>query len=143
MDGHFLTKSHQRVCSLQPLELYRRVLVQELVDREEASTNLDFDLSSRHFDEDFASAKLVDTLGLSHEHNLELLSFRIVVDVLGKFHVNLVSLHRNVDCDTVLDGKNILLECLHIDPVPLLLITQLLEQFKGKLVGIEALLLEG
>lgn len=54
--------------------------------------------------------ELVDTIGLTHEHDLELLSIRVVVDVLGETLVNLVVLHGDVDSNTSLQVNDVLLE---------------------------------
>lgn len=44
------------------------------------------------------AAELVDAFRLAHEHDLELLAVRVVVDVLGDAFVNQVVLYGDVDC---------------------------------------------
>ena len=71
-------------------------------------------------------SKLVDTLALSHEHDLELCSLWVVVDELCQLLVDLVLFHRNVHSDTLLKVNNILLESFNLT----LRILQLLQQFQ-------------
>ena len=54
LDGHFLTEALQRVPSLQFFELNGGVLIQELVDGEVPTADLDLDLVSFDFDHDSA-----------------------------------------------------------------------------------------
>ena len=44
LDSNLLTESLEWILTLQLLELLRRVLVQELIDGEETTSNLDVDL---------------------------------------------------------------------------------------------------
>ena len=136
-----LTESLQRIGSLQSLELGRSILVQKLIDREEASANLNLNLASLNFDHDFASSKLIDTFRLAHKHDLELLSVWVVVNILGQLLISLIVLHRNVNCNPLLHGQNVCLESLHVDLVSLLFFSQLLKHLKRQLVSLKASLL--
>ena len=73
----------QRVNLLIPLQLNRNVLVQELVDLEPASANLDEEVIPFDFDLDPTSTELVYALLHAQEHDLELSAVGIVIDVLG------------------------------------------------------------
>ena len=79
------------------VQLSRRVLVQELINREIASTYANLDLSAFYLDCNSAGAKLIDACGFAHEHDLEFGAVREVVDVFSQFFVNDVILYRNVD----------------------------------------------
>lgn len=46
----------------------------------------------------FAS-ELINAFRLAHEHNLELLAVRVVIDVLGNTLIDLVVLNGDVDSD--------------------------------------------
>ena len=89
--------------SVESCKLSRRVLIDEFVDGKVTSANLDRDFSTVNLDTDTTGSKLIDALRLSHEHDLELLLVRIVVDVFSQLRVNRVSLHWYVDRNSLLD----------------------------------------
>ena len=140
LDGHFLRELLHRVVSLEFFHFWWSVLVEELVDRKVAATNTDVDLVFVHTHCHALGSELVDTLRLSHEHDLQLLSVWVVVDVFGQSLVNLVVLHRDVHCNAALEINDVLLKSLdllvkHFDLVEKFFILefdllQLLEQFK-------------
>ena len=130
----FFAESLQRVHPVQFFKLSRSVLIQELVDGEEATTDLDLDLSTLDFDHDLAGTELVDALRLSHEHDLQLLAIRVVVDILRKVSVDRVSLDRDVDSDARLHVQDVLLESLNLDLEP----ADAFEQLQARLVCLEA-----
>lgn len=66
-----------------------------------------------HFDVDSLGSELIDSLTFSHEHDLELVSFGIVVDVLGQFLVNHVIFDWYVNSDSLLQLNDVLFE--HLD----------------------------
>lgn len=110
-DNHLLTKSLKRVSALQLLQLLGRVLIKELVNRHEASTNsnckvnnsaLTLNLVLLDLDEDFFAPKLIHAFALSHEHDLEPLPVRVVVDEVRQFLINRVVFDRNVHRDLAL-----------------------------------------
>ena len=57
---------------------------------------------------------MVNTLGLTHEHNLQFLTIRIIVDVLGKLFVDRIVLHRDIDGDAGLEVDDVLAELLNL-----------------------------
>ncbi len=61
---------------------------------------------------DLARAEFVDTLSRAHEHDLEFLAVRIVVDILCKFLVDHVILDWNVDSDSRLEIDNVRFQVL-------------------------------
>ena len=78
-------------------------MVDKLVDRKESSSNLNLDLVSFDLDHDTLRAELVDALGFAHEHDLELLTIWVVVNVLCQLFISSVTLSRNVDSDPRLE----------------------------------------
>ena len=84
-------------------------MVQELVDGEVAATHADIDLIFVDFDGDSLRSKLIDALRLTHKHNLESLTIRVVVDVLGESAIDLVIADGDVDSDPRLEIQNVLL----------------------------------
>ena len=112
LDGNPLTDSFQRVSTLVFLKLSWSILVQKLVDWEVAASNLDLNGATLDFDHYSTWTKLIDSFGLAHEHHLQLLTIRIVVDVLWKFHIYRVCLKRDVDSNARLEIKDVLLQCI-------------------------------
>ena len=55
---------------------------------------------------------MVDTLALTHEHNLQSLSLRVVVDELSETLVNWVILHWNVHSNALLKLDDVVLKSL-------------------------------
>ena len=104
-----LAEPHQWIMSVKCSELSGRVLVQEFVDGEVTSAHFDRNLSTVDFDADSTGAELIYTFRLSHEHDLELLLVRIVVDILGQLGVNDIGLNWDVDRDSLLDIYKFLL----------------------------------
>ena len=99
MKGHTVGHPTHWVLAFEDLKLRGSVLIKELVDGEEATTNLDLDLVPGALDEDTLGAELVDALGLAHEHDFQLLAVGVVIDVLCQLLVDLVVLDRDVDGD--------------------------------------------
>ena len=124
LDGNLLSESLEWVVTLKDLELTWSVLVQELVNGEESTANLDEDLASLDLDHHATGAELVDALRLAHEHDLQLLAVGVVVDVLGKLQVDRVGLDRDVDGDALLKVNDVGLKRLALS----LEITDSLEQ---------------
>jgi hypothetical protein len=56
------------------------------------------------------SSELVDTVTLTHEHNLQLLAIWEVIDVFSQLAVDCVSLQWNVNSDASLKIDDVLLE---------------------------------
>ena len=121
----FLQCRLSRILSLKFLALYRSVLVKELVNVEPATTNTNMNLISLfQFHSNALGTELVDTLLLSHEHDLQLITVRVVVDVLCQLLVDHIALLWDVYSDT----------CLKIDNVLTKLLTLTLQAFDIRLV---------
>ena len=139
-DAHLLVEAPHGVLALELLQLFRRVLVQELVDAEETATNTNVDLVVIDLDHDALGSKLVDTLALTHKHNLQLLALGVVVDVLSDLLVNLVVLDGDVDRDPRLEINDVVLQVLNLSQVvlahvlTLLKLSQKLEALHTRLV---------
>ena len=89
-------------------------MVQELVNGKETATDTDVNAVHVNTDDDTLGSELVNTLGLTHEHDLELLAVGVVVDVLSKTLVYRIVLHRDVDSDARLEINDVLLEGLNL-----------------------------
>ena len=94
-------------------------MVDELVDGQKATTDLDLDFISFNLDHDALRAKLIDAFRFTHKHDLEFLAVRIIVDILCKLFVNRVSFGWDIDRnpgfkinDIGLEGVNFLLTIL-------------------------------
>ena len=136
--GHRVSPLVQRVNLLIPLQLNRDVLVQELVDLEPATANLDEELIPFNFDLDPTSTELVDTLLHTQEHDLELSAVGIVIDVLGQRLVDRIALDRDVHSNTSPQLNDVGSEGIDFGFV----IPDPREELQGRLVGREALLLK-
>ena len=136
--GHRVSPLVQRVNLLIPLQLNRDVLVQELVDLDPASANLDEELIPFDFDLDPTSTELIDALLHAKEHDLELSAVRIVIDVIGQRLVDRVALHWDVHSNTSPKLDNVGSEGLDLR----LVVPDPREELQSRLVGREALLLK-
>ena len=114
MKGDSVGHAAEGVLALENLELGGSVLIKELVDREETTTDSNLNLVLDTFDHDALGAELVNTFALTHEHDLELLSVRVVVDVFGKLLVDAIVLDRDVDRDARLQVDDVLTELLDL-----------------------------
>ena len=116
MNGNPISHPAEWVLSLELFELSWSVLIQELVDGEETAAHLDVDavLVATHVD--LLAAEFVDTFALTHEHDLELASLRVVVDVFSKPLVNCIFLYWDIDCNTLLEINDVLFKrnCTYI-----------------------------
>ena len=63
-------------------------MVQKLIDREITSADSDLDALLLNLDRNSFGSKLINTLSLSHEHDLQLGSLRVVLDELGQLLVD-------------------------------------------------------
>jgi len=135
LEGNTVSDSTHWVLPLQLLQLSWRVLVQELIEGEETSSDNDLDLVLDTLDADTLGSELVDSLRLAHEHDLELLTVWVVVDVLGQLLVNGVSLHWDVNSDARLEVDDVLAEGVDFGFVGL----ELLEHLKLGLLGLVVL----
>ena len=88
-------------------------MVKELVNVEPATTNTNLNLISLFkLHSNALGTELVDTLLLSHEHDLQLITVRVVVDVLCQLLVDHVALLWDVYSDTCLQIDNVLTKLL-------------------------------
>lgn len=133
-----LAHSFEGVLSLELLELIGSVLVDELVDGEEATAHAYQDLVLVALDVDALGAELVDTLGFTHKHDLQLRAVGIIVYVLCESMVDRVVLDGDVDGDAALQVDDVLLEDLDFD----LCVFETLQQLQGDLVALEDFVLE-
>lgn len=76
-------------------------------------------------------AKLINSFAFSHEHDLKLASLWVVVDKLSKFLIHWIVLNWDVNCNSLFELNDVVLECFYLD----LGVFQLLQQFKGCLIG--------
>ena len=84
LQGNSVRDSAHRILSLKLFELSRRILVQKFVQREVAAAHLNLDLVANATHPDTLGAELIDTLRFPHEHDLESLAIRVVIDVLSQ-----------------------------------------------------------
>lgn len=133
--SHLVAEFLDWVFPLHLLQLGRSVLVEELVNAEVATAHPNVNLVFVDFDAHTLAAELVNALRLTHEHDLELLAVRVVIDVLRDLFVDLVVLHRNVHGDArlqiddvVAQHFNLSLQVVHIA----LSLLQLLNQVKRR-----------
>jgi len=115
LDGSGLAETSEGVIVGKLLKLDGGVLVQELINGEVTSSDSDVDLVLVNSDSDSLGSELVDTIRLSHEHDLQLLSVGEVVDVLSKSDIDLVSLDGNVDSDSGLEVNDVLLQGVDLE----------------------------
>ena len=126
LEGNTIGHASHGVLALQFLELDRRVLVQELIKREVATSNSDLNLVTHATNHYTLGTKLISAFRFAHEHDLQFLSVRVVVDVLCKLLVDCIVLDRDVDCDARLEIDDILSQCLNF----VLAFFHLLKHFK-------------
>ena len=86
--GQLSRKLFQRVSSLDLLKLDSHVLVQELVDCEVSSTDADLKLSLHYANLDPFGTILVLACRFTHEHKLEFVAIREVVDEVSQFAID-------------------------------------------------------
>ena len=124
--GDAISHPAERIFSLKLLELSWSILIQELVEWEEATTHADLDIVLFDFDGNSLGSELVHTFSFAHEHNLQLLPIRVVVNIFGQLLVNGVSFDWDVDSDTGLKVDNVGAQLFDL----VLLVFQLLQHVK-------------
>ena len=139
LNSNLFTKSLKWILSLKFLELNWGVLIQELIKGKITSSNSDLDIVLLNLDSNSLGTELVNTFGLSHEHNLEFGSFRVVVDELGELSVNGIILNWDVNSNSLFQVNDVLLKSLNLN----LSILELFQKLKGSLVGLVDFFLEG
>jgi len=113
LEGDAVGHAAHRVLALKHLQLSGSVLVEELVEGQVAAADLDLNLVTDAHDADALAAELVHAVALTHEHDLQLLSVRVVVDVLSKLLVNRIVLNRDVHGDARLEIDDVLTQSLN------------------------------
>lgn len=84
-------------------ELERRIQLDESTYGDKTATNANFNaFALLDLNIDATLAKSVNAFGLTEEHDLHFVSFRISIDKLGQSSINLIKLVRYVDQETVL-----------------------------------------
>ena len=114
LQGNAICHAAHRVLAVKLLKLCWRVLVEELVKGEVTTTDFDLDLVTDAAHPNALGAELVNTFSLTHKHDLELLSVRVVVDILSKLPVDSVVLDRDVHGDTRLQIDDVLAELFNL-----------------------------
>ena len=102
------------ILSLELFELSWSVLIQEFIKRKEATTHADLDIVLLNFDWYPFSSELIDSLGLTHKHYLELLTVRVIVDILGQLLVNWIVLDWNIYGNSRFQIDDVLLQSLDL-----------------------------
>jgi len=126
LHSQLLVEASHWVLALKLLQFDGRVLVQELVNREETTTDTDVNLVVVDTNIHLLGTELVDALLLTEEHDLQLGTLWVIVDVLCKLLVNRVSLHWNVDGNPRLKIDNVGLKLVNFTLGSL----EISEQFK-------------
>jgi len=139
LDRGSLVQALERIISFVFLKLERSVLIQEFVDGKVSTTNSDVDLVLIHSHRDTLGTELIDTITLSHKHDLKLLSIGEVVDILSKSFVDGVALDRDVDGDAGLQVDDVLLQSLNLE----LSVLKVLEDVDRSLRTLEVLGFKG
>jgi len=81
--GHTLVVINEGIVAQLLLKLDGSVLPKEIIDRQGTASDSDVDLILVNSDGNTLGTEMVDTVRFTHEHNLELLSVREVIDVLS------------------------------------------------------------
>ena len=115
LESNLVTELLERISALQLLQLYRSVLVQELVDREETTADSDLDFIFLNPNSNLLRTELVHTRALPHEHNLQPVPIWVVVDELGHLHVHRIVFDWNVYRDAGLQFNDVVLECVALE----------------------------
>jgi hypothetical protein len=138
LDSDLLRELLEWIVSGDLLELDGSVLIDELVDGHVTTTDANLDLVLDDLHLNTLGSKPVDTGALTHEHDLELGSVRVVVDVLSDFHVNGIVTDGHVDGEAGFELDDVALEMLELFFVN----ANLLQEVKTVLVGGVDLILE-
>lgn len=114
-------------------------MIQELIKGKISSSNSDLDIVLFNLDSNSLGTKLVNTFRLSHEHDLEFGSFRVVVDELGELSVNGIILDWDVNSNSLFQVNDVLLKSFNFN----LSILELFQKLKRSLVGLVHFFLQG
>lgn len=114
-------------------------MIQELIKGKISSSNSDLNIVLFNLDSNSLGTKLVNTFRLSHEHDLEFGSFRVVVDELGELSVNGIILDWDVNSNSLFQVNDVLLKSFNFN----LSILELFQKLKRSLVGLVHFFLQG
>ena len=131
--GQLSCKLLQRVSPLDLLELDSHVLVQELVDCEVSTTDADLKLSLHYANLDPLGTILVLASRFTHEHKLEFVAIREVVDEVRQFAIDGVLHDWDVYSDLLLQVDTVDFKSVYF----LSLILDLVEEGQTNLVCFE------
>ena len=115
LNCNLLAESFNWILPLQLFKFNWSVLVQEFIDRQISSTNSDFDIVLLNFNSNSLGSELIDTLSLTHEHDLEFGPLWIVIDELGELLINLVVSDWNINSNSLLQVNDVLLQSLNLN----------------------------
>lgn len=138
MDSDFLGELLEGVFSLESVKLNRGVNVKELINGKVSSSYSDDDLALFDSHVDLSGSEEVDSLALSHEHDLEFRSVRVVIDVFSKSLVNIILSDRDVHGHSGLELNNVFFKSINLA----LSILKLSEEFERGIVSLVDLLLK-
>jgi hypothetical protein len=130
---YFFRETLHWVSALKFFKLCRSVLIEELINRKITTTNSNvnfvfIDLNSYTF-----ASKLINSFTFTHEHNFQLLTIWVVVDILCNSFINWIILHWYVYCNSWLEVNNIVSQSIDLFCMKgtcLLIFFQLFEKFK-------------
>ena len=89
----------KRISSFNLFELYSGILIQEFVYTHVTTTdaNHEFVICKSNFNA--FGTELIDAFLLSNEHNLQLVSIRVVIDEISELFIDRVALDWDVNCN--------------------------------------------
>ena len=98
MHSNLLLESIHDIFPMDPFNFYLGILLDELINVHEATTNSDHDLVALFdLDEHSFLPKLVNTFGLPEEHNIHFFSLWIPVDELTQCLINFITFMSNIN----------------------------------------------
>jgi len=99
LDSQFVGESSHNIFSFNLFHLLVGVLLDELVDMHETTTDSDHDfVSFLNFNVNTLLTELVHSVRLSQEHDFHLFSLWVLVQVISQSFIDLVVLLRDVNC---------------------------------------------
>ena len=99
LDIFLILKSLYNIFPFNFIDFLISILINKVIDMHETTTNSDEDLIS-FFDFNVNSflAELINTFGLSEEHDLHFIPFRIPINIISKSFINWVIFLSNINC---------------------------------------------
>lgn len=93
-------------------ELEGRVLLKEILNVEEATSNLDLELLTFDLDHYFSGTERVLPKGVTQEHNFEFLAIRVTVDELSESQVHWIRFYWDIEHGSRLEVHDVPFESL-------------------------------